>query len=434
MDPILRRLGLMLWISGAAAFLTSCGEGTGILCGGTCGTNGPLPIGMNTHLRAVHMGGNWGTNVEGVHTLPPDYFEYLHDLNVNWVGISVALHVQDSMDSAVERTYSGVEIPTFDDETLAQTIRVFRQQGFNVYLTLAFEDQNSKQAARPVQRWQLGDPNMPLEDTRLLATFWPWSLSHPDHARFVDTFWDTYTQQAVHFGKIAEVEGIRLYSLGTETERLFRSRSGGYWPNDFGGHLRSMVRAVRAVYSGLLTYDMAYHALTANEFYGPGSDHLWEDLDLDVVGISAYFPLTDAPPNAVSSVEDLELRWEQVFQDYLIPLQARNPNRPILFLEFGYVDAVAAPYQANADEFTHRVFVDANENRLDDGEETQAHIYQAFLNTMDRHPGVLRGAFLWGEMMASNEEWARTFALLRGFSVRQKLAEEVVRMRYAKWR
>jgi hypothetical protein len=53
---------------------------------------------------------------------------------------------------------------------------------------------------------------------------------------------------------------------------------------------------------------------------------------------------------------------------------------------------------------------------------------------MDKYPGVVRGAFLWGEMMSSNEEYARTFGLLRGFGVRGKLVEEVVRMRYATWR
>ena len=37
-----------------------------------------------------------------------------------------------------------------------------------------------------------------------------------------------------------------------------------------------MATRVRAVYSGLLTYDMSYFALTAADFYGPGSNHLWE--------------------------------------------------------------------------------------------------------------------------------------------------------------
>ena len=81
--------------------------------------------------------------------------------------------------------------------------------------------------------------------------FWPWRPDHPDHERFVAEFWETYTQQAVHFARIAEEEGVRLYSLGTETERLFGTRSGGErWPNHFRAELQEMVRRVRAVYSG----------------------------------------------------------------------------------------------------------------------------------------------------------------------------------------
>ena len=48
---------------------------------------------------------------------------------------------------------------------------------------------------------------------------------------------------------------------------------------------------VRHSYSGPLTYDMHKDALTFPDFLGPGSDHLWEDLGLDVVGISAWFGL-----------------------------------------------------------------------------------------------------------------------------------------------
>ena len=51
--------------------------------------------------------------------------------------------------------------------------------------------------------------------------------------RFVREFWNTYTEQAVHFARIAQEEGVRMYSLGTETDRLFRTRSGGdYWTNE----------------------------------------------------------------------------------------------------------------------------------------------------------------------------------------------------------
>ena len=145
-----------------------------------------------------------------------------------------------------------------------------------MYLTLAFEAFEAERAARPVERWQLGDPGgddgVPCCDTGILPENWPWRPDHPDHRRFVAEFWETYTQQAVHVAGIAEEEGVRLYSLGTETDRLFRTRSWDYFTNDFREELTSMVNEVSAVYSGLLTYDMHYQVLRNPGFYGPADD------------------------------------------------------------------------------------------------------------------------------------------------------------------
>ena len=399
-------------------------------------------------LRALHAAGRWGTNEQVVKDweeagrtgplIPPDYIAWLNSLSVNWIGLSVALHYDDSMDSTVERVYSAdVDISTYSDDVLRQLLREFQEHGINVYLTLAFEAHEAETSTRPVRRWELGDPGTPetgVPDTSegLVPEFWPWRPDHPDHQRFVAEFWETYTQQAVHFARLAEEEGVRLYSLGTETERLFRTRSGGErWINDFGQELKSMVARVRAVYSGLLTYDMHYDALISADFYDPGSTHLWEDLDLDIVGISAWFPLVDSRPTTVLSVARLQASYEQIFQDYLLPLAARNPDRPIVFLEYGAIDAVEAP--AGGAALRPFVFTDANGNGLDDGRETQANMFQALLNTMEQHPGVLNGVFFWDNWMASEEMW-EYWRGQRFYPIRDKLAEEVVRSAYESYK
>ena len=392
--------------------------------------------GGGTNWRSAFMGGNWGTTKEAAWDPPADYFDFLADLNVNRVGISVALHVDDSMDATVERVYTGLDrsIATFPDESLIGLIRSYRQRGIDVYLTLAFEIQDAEDAAHPVSRWQLGDPNMPDEDPKVLPAFWPWDPEHPDHERFVGQFWESYIKQAVYFAKIAETEGVNLFSLGTETDRLFRTRPGGVGETDFLDELTSMITKVREVYSGLLTYDLQYSALTTPNYYGPGSDHLWGDLGLDVVGISAYFRLAPVPPDRVLTVADLEATWADIFEDYLQPLRDRNPGLPIVFTEFGYVDSLASPHTANAQEFEQKSRSDRDGNGLDDGEKTQANIYQAFFNTVDVNPGIVQGAFLWDTMMASEAVYSTSFGLLRGFNVRGKLAEDVVRATYAAWR
>ena len=222
---------------------------------------------LDRPMRAVHVGGNWSTDRETVAAwqknmseplVPPDFVAHLRDLRANWVGISVALHYEDSMDSTVERAYStGLAVPTFSDRALRQFIREFREHGFDVYLTLAFESFEAETADRPVNRGQLGRPTVPDYGPTIQPEDWPWLPNHPDHSSFVREFWGTYTDQAVHYARIAQKEGVGMYSLGTETDSLFRSRSGGdYWVNDFGGELRTMVESVRAEYDGLLTYTM----------------------------------------------------------------------------------------------------------------------------------------------------------------------------------
>ncbi len=365
----------------------------------------------------------------GVDPLPEDYFRFLQRINANWVGISVALNIDGSLDSTVERIYEGF-ISTFTDEALTIMIDALHQHGCNVYLTLAFETNGADDAKHPVKRWQLGDPNMPREDTNILPENWPWALDHPDHERFVAEFWQTYTDQAVHFAELAEAAGVEMFSLGTETERIFRTRSGGSWPNDFGAELTAMVSSVRSVYGGLLTYDMHFSALTAVDFYGPGSNHLWEDLGLDIVGISAYFELVDTSPSSVLSVEDLEVSWERIFANYLVPLKQRNPSLDILFLEMGYTDAIKAPYRVGALSWKTRVFVDDNGNKLDDNQEAQGNILSAFFNVNEQHHRLVAGNFLWGHSWASDRDWAANTGLKHHMSVRDKLAEVVVRDHY----
>lgn len=392
-------------------------------------------------LRAVHAGGNWGTHGQVVESwearnrrgklVPQDHIEYLKSLNVDWVGLSVALHYDDSLDSTVERVYSSdVGISTFEDDVLRQFIREFRAAGMDVYLTLAFEAHEAENSDRPVHRWQLGDPVTPES---LGTDDWPWNPGHPDHERFVEEFWTTYTEQAVHFARLAQEEGARMFSLGTETERLFRTRSGGRWSNDFRDELQDMVASVRRVFSGQVTYDMHYDALTADHFYGPGSANLWEDLDLDMVGISSWFPVADSVPSTVASVGSLQERYEEIFREHLIPLAERNPGRPIVLLEHGAADEVASPARPANTTTAPFEFTDRNGNGLDDGRETQANMYHALLNTMARYPGVVDGVFLWGNWVSSSEDWYDYWTTHRNFPIRGKLAEDVVRLAYEAW-
>ncbi len=416
-------------------------------------------------MRAIAISGNWGTNREVVQAwedggsegriLPQGYVDWLQGMHADWILISVALHYEDSMDSTVSReTGRDRNVPTWRDDSLRQLIREFRGHGFQVYMTLAFEAHEAKDSDRPTERWQIGDPAPPHtggvppdESTRgrITPENWPWRPDHPDHERFVAEFWETYTEQAVHFARIAEQTGVSLYSLGTESDRLFRSRpdpddparpESGYMHNGFGNELRSMVERARVVYSGRLTYDMHAGVLRYHDFFGSGSGaaHLWKDLDLDIVGISGWFELTESVPETVASVSELEASFDELFRTRLVPLANRNPGRALVFTEFGAMDVVAAPADTGGDHGlfgTRRVFADQNANGLDDGEEAQANIFQAFFNASGRYPGTVNGAFFWDNWIATDAMWADHWLGRRSFAFRGKVAEEVVRTEYA---
>lgn len=385
--------------------------------------------------RAIHLGGNWGYNFNYVTNTDPsfypdDFIQFLHDTNVEWVGLSVSLHLDNSLDSTVELEYTG-NIPTFTDAAITETLTWLRTNGFKTYVTLAFELEEPGSMEYPVSRWQLGDPYMANEDPNILAENWPWALDHPDHAAFVNSFFSSYAESAAHIAAICEDQGVEMFSIGTETERLFRTRSGGSWENNYLDGLLKITNSVREVYTGALTYDMTYEATTARDFFGAGSDYLWSDLNLDAVGISAYYQLEENPPSEILSEEHFLTKWQEIFDNYLIPLKRRNPDLPILFLEFGYTNDIESPYNPAASEFSDYVFTDSNNNGLDDGEEVQANIYSAFFKKLNENACIVEGAFLWGNEIIDQYYYDNDWNKRIHFGIDNKLVEDVVASTYA---
>jgi hypothetical protein len=375
-------------------------------------------------MRALHLGGNWLGNQ--LHSGIPheDYVQFIESLDVNWIGVSVALHYGESTDPVVRRVYDGNVIRTFTDDVLRTIIRECVSRGIDVYVTLAFEVEPEPGSKQP-ERWMLG---LPWLDGGFTAEEWPWLPGHPDHAIFVSQFWDSYTAQAVHFATIAEEEGASLFSLGTETDHLFRTRTEGQWVTEFGDEIRHMVAEVREVFSGSVTYDQLVWTLLEPEVYGTFHQFLWADGGFDVIGLSAWFPLVEEVPTSVLTVEELQGAWEPLFNDVLLPLRDANPGRPIMFTEFGFVDDIRAPTDPSIDTYEEKLFLDLNGNGLDDGQEVQANIIEAFYRTNQIYP-VVQGAFWWDHAMDSDAD-VQGLAHLLSHTVRGKLAEAVLRLAY----
>lgn len=394
-------------------------------------------------VAGVHIGANWGLNTGSIDDPPEDFFEWLRDMNVDSVGISVSLYVRDLADSTVEREYTGVPFPTFTDDQLRNLIRALKRHGFGVYLTLAFESDPTWQV---LPRWSFGDSELPSwyqgadwvsEET------WRWSPRHADHDRFVSEFFRTYTEQAVHVGRLAEEEGVDLYSLGTETESLFRIAPAFPGDRDYRDELAAMVEAVRRVYSGRLTYDQVSSVLRQgeengqNEYWDSGYEQLWDTLGFDFIGLSWWMGLVCnewEPLNATEwtqplGIERLANEWRRVFDSYLVPLHERHPDTPIMFLEFGYANTPAAACQPNHGEGDAATFMDVDGDGVDDGDQTQADLLEAFFTVAAEHPGVVDGVFLWdnglGDVPADYP---------RAITIRSRpQAEAVVRAAFAQW-
>jgi hypothetical protein len=136
----------------------------------------------------------------------------------------------------------------------------------------------------------------------------------------LDKWFESYEEFITHFARMAAQHGVEMFCVGTELASINRDipEARRYWP--------SLIKRVREVYSGPLTYAANWGDRTWGEFY-----HVpfW-DL-MDYVGIDAYFPLTEKTD---PSMADLRLGWERWVRD--IEAWLPTVGKPVLFTEIGY--------------------------------------------------------------------------------------------------
>ena len=180
--------------------------------------------------------------------------------------------------------------------------------------------------------------------------------------------WQTWEAQyrdfALHYARLSAEIDAPLFVIGTELGRAVREREA-FW--------RSLIADVRAVYDGRLTY-------AANWYDDYEHVPFWDALD--VIGIQAYFPLTEA---SAPTLADLRAGWEA----HEAPIEAlhRRTGKPVLFTELGYRDvphAAARPWEW-PDRHTPAVEADPA---------LQARLFEAFFAEVWPEPWMA-GAILW---------------------------------------
>lgn len=130
----------------------------------------------------------------------------------------------------------------------------------------------------------------------------------------------SYRAFLAQYARLAEQHDVELMSVGTEL--VSSEGQTAAW--------RETIRSVRRLYTGPLTYSANWDHHEAIEF--------WDDLDL--LGVSAYYELTDRPNPTVA---ELIAGWRPI-QRRLRAWQARW-DKPLLFTEVGYASQDGASSQ-----------------------------------------------------------------------------------------
>lgn len=214
----------------------------------------------------------------------------------------------------------------------------------------------------------------------------------------IPDFFASYRAFMNHYAQLAQADDVWLLFVGSEMTSL--EGQTAQW--------ESVISSARQYYSGQVGYEQNWDVLGQPQFLS----------DVDVVGVSAYFPLDDsANPSESQLLADWTDSRNNNYQghnwvDGLIHL-ADSTNKPILFGEVGYM---ASDYAASQP---------FDNNYVNDNPTLQANLYQALLQTFSGYSWWMGVA--WWEWSDASGDAART--------PRGKAAETLLRNWYVNgWR
>ena len=141
---------------------------------------------------------------------------------------------------------------------------------------------------------------------------WIGDMDHDNEADW-KVWEESYEKYIMTFVDLAIEHDVEMVCVGTEIEKSAQKREK-YW--------RGLIKKIRTKYDGQLTYSSNWDNYKNIPF--------WDDLDF--IGISAYFPLTEAETPSVSF---LNYKWNNVKTK--LKKYSEKISRPILFTEYGYL-------------------------------------------------------------------------------------------------
>ncbi len=189
---------------------------------------------------------------------------------------------------------------------------------------------------------------------------WPGDINFQTKAEW-ETFFQRYTQWIAHYAILAEQEEVAALCLGTE---MLRSTI------DHPDKWREIIRLVRSLYSGQLTY-------AAN--WGEEFDHFsfWEELDY--IGLNAYYPLSSSEMATNEELVAGARQWVQKAE-----AAAKKQGKAWQLTEVGFRSVAQAWKNPHADAA----------GRPADAK-VQARCYQALLQALKEDAPSLQGVYVW---------------------------------------
>ena len=169
---------------------------------------------------------------------------------------------------------------------------------------------------------------------------------------------ESMTAFTLDFAQLADSLGVEIFCLATEYKRLTIER-----PEYF----ECLIRAVRGVYDGQITYAANWDEYTSITF--------WDKLDF--IGVNAYFPLSEKES---PTEEELRTSWSEI--SLPLAMMSLEVGKPVLFTEFGYrsiQNTTEKPWE---------------HNRADFEPTTQSTAFSALFNSVWREPWMA-GGFIW---------------------------------------
>ena len=207
---------------------------------------------------------------------------------------------------------------------------------------------------------------------------------------------DGYRKFISFYARLAAEHGVEMFCIGTEY-KLAVQRRPQFW--------RKLIKEIRGYYSGELIY--------SSNWDGYDKVPIWDDLDY--IGISAYFPLTQ---QRTPTINNLVNKWKPVKRK--LSKFSKKYQKPIIFTEYGYLSIDKCAWRAWE--------LEKGVKQKPINQKAQANAYNAILKS---HWGEdwWGGGFLWKWFPdgMGHEGYPE-----RDYTPQGKLSEEVIREWYGR--